>query len=92
MEDRQLKNWCMFRRFSRTHGEMREYLTGEVYGCPGRRDGTRIVTSALVSCDGKTALTSSGDRYELSEQGSEPAGELDDSTQTRGFDDVSHHG
>jgi hypothetical protein len=88
MLNSKLKNWCMFRRYSRTHGEMRNYLTGDVYGCPGRRDGTRIVTSALVSCDGKVALTSSGDSYQLGEpDGGEKSDDFADDTRTRGFDD-----
>jgi hypothetical protein len=73
----------VFQRFSRTHGEMRDYLTGEVYGCPGRPDGTRIITSALVSCNGQVAMTSSGDRYLLDHRDDGESIEADDGTCTR---------
>ena len=55
----------VFRRFSHTHGAVREYVTGEIYGSGLRPDGTRIVTSALVRRDESSVVTSSGDRYVL---------------------------
>jgi hypothetical protein len=44
-----------------------ERLAGEVYGDNNREDGTRIVSSAIVSAEGRIVTTASGSTYELGE-------------------------
>jgi hypothetical protein len=65
MKPYRLEHWSFVRRFSRSKGGVREYLTGEVYADPNYPDGTRIVTSAIVSHDGREVITSSGAHYLL---------------------------
>jgi hypothetical protein len=78
-----LRNWCFVRRFSRSQGAVREYLTGDVYDDPRRPDGTRIVTTAIVSHDDHEAVTSSGTRYLL--EGDPAPGDASD-----GGEDLTH--
>jgi hypothetical protein len=65
MQPYRLEHWSLLRRFSRSKGGVREYLTGEVYDDPSYPEGTRIVTSAVVSRDGREVVTSSGAHYLL---------------------------
>jgi hypothetical protein len=65
MKRYRLKHWSLVRRFSRSKGDVRECLTGEIYDNPSYPDGTRIVTSVLVSHDDREAVTLSGTRYLL---------------------------
>jgi hypothetical protein len=65
MKPSRLKHWSFIRRFSRSKGSVREYLTGEVFDDPDYPDGTRIVTSAVTSHEGHEAVTSSGAHYFL---------------------------
>lgn len=43
-------------------------LTGRVFGDDRRPDGTPITTSAVIECDGRTAVTKSGTVYILGEK------------------------
>jgi hypothetical protein len=78
-----LKHWSFIRRFSKSKGGVREYLTGDVYGDPDFPDGTRIVTSAIVSHDDHNAVTASGAHYVLDGEAefSEAPGTANDLTQ-----------
>jgi len=67
-----LRNWSVFRRYSRTHSAVCDYVTGDVYGSDRRPDGTRIVTSAVVDRDEDGVVTSSGDRYVLEGESGAP--------------------
>jgi hypothetical protein len=60
-----LKHWSFIQRYSKSKGAVREYLTGDVYGDPDFPDGTRIMTSAIVSHDDHNAVTASGAKYVL---------------------------
>jgi hypothetical protein len=87
MKSSRLKHWAFIRRFSKSKGGIREYLTGEVYDDPSYPDGTRIVTSAIVSHDDRQAVTSSGAHYLLEgdpEQRDAPEN-ANDLTQVVGF-------
>jgi hypothetical protein len=65
MQPYRIKQWSFVRRFSRSKGGVRDYLTGEVYADPGYPDGTRIVTTAIVSQHDREVITASGAHYLL---------------------------
>lgn len=67
MAEYRLRGWYTVRRRNR-RGELREHLSGQVFGHERWADGSRITTTAIVRRDGARAWTASGSTYRLEDE------------------------
>ena len=63
----ELKNWsCInYKDISRTANKVNLQAAGEISGDPRFRDGTYVITSRIISSNGRSIITESGTHYYL---------------------------